>query len=574
MIAQISQYLNVPIEKISPIDSNNSFIIKNQEIKDIHVDFWNLKAHIEFDWCVFNNPIAISQKQIHLELFFGHCVFLKCINVLDTQFYSQIVFHACVFEKKVFFNPIKNSEIGVHFYNKLDFEQSRFLDEARFLKTTFHNEAIFRDVFFMKKTSFDFINCYGIIDFELSEFQDSVSFIKSNFENKLNFFQTIFLGQTTFSKNHFPISPIFDFANFDKSVTFYHVTFYDSLLFNMTKIKNANFVNTKFLKPTIFSKTILDNCSFLSQRKELNDENEKTTFDCLIFSECNFLRNNTFCDVDFLSTEKFADTPFFIQCVFDDQFNIKNEYLRSEINFDDTKELILGLTVCSNQHENAECMRDFFRRIKSNRISRHNIIDASKFATKELYSQEIELKLKPQKKLKEWIDWAQLFFYRNTSDHHTDTLKSFHTLIALIGVFGLLCGAIVLGFDYFAFDYKGGLDILSLKEAYSSHIKTSIQSHTWGYFLGNIALILAFIGLFLGVVWKCSRDILIPLGYLMTLGFLATSPKYLIPAMSLFGGGRAVLDPLGIVGGVYTLLFGFLAYSFIKTIRKNSIIPS
>lgn len=232
--------------------------------------------------------------------------------------------------------------------------------------------------------------------------------------------------------------------------------------------------------------------------------------------------------------------------------------------------------------EQKEQLRASYEKIKTILVEKSNITDVSQWQRYILYIKELELdsqktdfsKEETKPSLQNKIDRLQLFFYRNTSDHHTDTLKSFHTLIALIGVFGLLCGIIVLGFDYFIFDYKEGLNILSLKEIYHSHIKTSIQNHALGYFLGNLALIFTFLGLFSGVVWKCSRDILIPLGYVMTLAFLATSPKYLIPAMSLFGENRAMLDPLGIVGGIYTLLFGFLTYSFIKTIRKNSIFPS
>lgn len=310
-------------------------------------------------------------------------------------------------------------------------------------------------------------------------------------------------------------------------------------------------------------------------------------FDYSTFNEINLLKVFFGQRASFYHT-KFKHPPFFVNCIFDKYLTMtgselgleSSEFVKRICSTADKlcyihNNKVKANAVKSNQKRtNKDFLKDFrdgFCSIKNALIKNGN----PHYHKAELYCKEEELVFqKPKIFSREWIDWAQLFFYRNTSDHHTDTLKSFHTLIALIGVFGLFCGAIVLGFDYFAFDYKGRMDVFSLKEAYSSHIRTSIQSHTWGYFLGNLALILVFIGLFLGVVWKCSRDILIALGYVMTLGFLATSPKYLIPVMSLFGGGRAVLDPLGIVGGVYTLLFGLIAYSLIKTARKNSIIPS
>ncbi|MBF7043449.1 hypothetical protein IY888_00675 [Campylobacter volucris] len=52
------------------------------------------------------------------------------------------------------------------------------------------------------------------------------------------------------------------------------------------------------------------------------------------------------------------------------------------------------------------------------------------------------------------------------------------------------------------------------------------------------------------------------------------SPKILISAIGIFTDKRALLDPLSAIGGIYTLLFAFVVYSFIKTIRKNSIAPS
>ncbi|WP_034583992.1 hypothetical protein [Helicobacter pametensis] len=102
----------------------------------------------------------------------------------------------------------------------------------------------------------------------------------------------------------------------------------------------------------------------------------------------------------------------------------------------------------------------------------------------------------------------------------------------------------------------------------------SIEEHTSDYLLGNFVLALVFIGLFLGVVWEHSRTLLIILGYGVVSMFFIISPKYLVPAMSFFDSKKALLDPICTLGGLYTLLFGFLAYSFIKTIRKNSIIPS
>lgn len=73
---------------------------------------------------------------------------------------------------------------------------------------------------------------------------------------------------------------------------------------------------------------------------------------------------------------------------------------------------------------------------------------------------------------------------------------------------------------------------------------------------------------------KYMRKFFIIISYAITLSVLVVSPKILIPAMGFFTDKRAILDPLSAIGGIYTIVFGFVVFSFIKTIRKNSIVPS
>ncbi|HEC1772459.1 TPA: pentapeptide repeat-containing protein, partial [Campylobacter lari] len=70
------------------------------------------------------------------------------------------------------------------------------------------------------------------------------------------------------------------------------------------------------------------------------------------------------------------------------------------------------------------------------------------------------------------------------------------------------------------------------------------------------------------------RKFFITISYVITFFIMVTSPKILIPAMGIFTDKRVILDPLSVLGGIYTIVFGFVVYSFVKTIRKNSIVPS
>ncbi|EAL6990571.1 hypothetical protein DSX85_09020, partial [Campylobacter jejuni] len=82
--------------------------------------------------------------------------------------------------------------------------------------------------------------------------------------------------------------------------------------------------------------------------------------------------------------------------------------------------------------------RDLFRKLKSNRIAHHNLIDASELRAQELYARELELKHKENKSLKEKIERWQLVFYRKLCDHHTDLLLNLKWLVVVIGLFALL----------------------------------------------------------------------------------------------------------------------------------------
>lgn len=110
--------------------------------------------------------------------------------------------------------------------------------------------------------------------------------------------------------------------------------------------------------------------------------------------------------------------------------------------YDEIRNKIENPSKDENQEEkNPNLWRDLFRRLKSNRLAHHNVIDASELHTQELYARELEIieKEKHEKiSFKEKIEKWQLWFYRLTSDHHTDLAKIFNNVIMLIALFGIL----------------------------------------------------------------------------------------------------------------------------------------
>lgn len=220
--------------------------------------------------------------------------------------------------------------------------------------------------------------------------------------------------------------------------------------------------------------------------------------------------------------------------------------------------------------------RDSFRTIKNVLIANNNLLDACAWHKLELYAKEHELKLQKPCLLtapKKWCDLWQLKLYRHTSAHHTDLLESIKSLLIVIGIFGMLSCAVIVCFSLYCGFWDCNPHILT--KCYDKYIKCFLANHYWWATIINFALFGAFIGIFIiTILCQRVRKIAFYLSCLITLALFLASPKYLVPPIEIFTDKRMLLDPLSVVGGVYSILFGFVLYSFIKTARKNSIIPS
>lgn len=295
------------------------------------------------------------------------------------------------------------------------------------------------------------------------------------------------------------------------------------------------------------------------------------------FHECEFEKIACFYGV------KFYKTPNFSQAIFKGNLNVVNTNLN--FTFDNLEEKIEQEYEEFNKNKKKEDQksldkfandfRDSFRTFKSALIKDNNLLDASNFHKYELYCKEIELKNKKGKTFKDVVDRWQLIFYRKLCDHHTDILQSLNSLILVIGIFVISSVAMVVGFNY-SLGYKPILEhwYFSL-DFYNHHINSIIQDNY--LFVATVNLVMLFGYLILvgfALCLKYMREFFIIISYVITLLVLAISPKILIPAMGIFTDKRAMLDPLSVFGGIYTIVFGFVAFSFIKTIRKNSIVPS
>ncbi|HED0689205.1 TPA: pentapeptide repeat-containing protein [Campylobacter jejuni] len=357
-----------------------------------------------------------------------------------------------------------------------------------------------------------------------SDIENGIFFLKCEFENKILFFN-LYFKNISFILCNFKNNTTFQactfktFCNFESSV-FENFASFDKSMF----LDKVSFYNTHFHKVPNFSQAVFNG--------NLNAVNANLNFD------------------------------------FENLENKINEQYK-EINKNKKKEDQKSLDKFAND------FRDSFRIFKNALIKDNNLLDASNFHKYELYCKELELKNKKGKTFKDVVDRWQLLFYRKLCDHHTDILQSLNSLILVIGIFVISSVAMVVGFNY-SLGYKPILEhwYFSL-DFYNHHINSIIQDNY--LFMMAINVMILFIYLCLvgfALCLKYMREFFIIISYVITFLVLAVSPKILIPAMGIFTDKRALLDPLSVFGGIYTLIFAFIVYSFVKTIRKNSIVPS
>ncbi|WP_072226134.1 pentapeptide repeat-containing protein [Campylobacter coli] len=556
---------------------------------------------IDFKVCNFKNQIIAKKAYFENEVIFQQCVFDAIVDFSKVEFNSKIDFLASVFKGEVRFIGTQfqaeqsNNEIiennfrevifegrasfsNATFKARVSFALSQFKSEANFIKTEFQAnqndsdiiENQFLEVVFIGKIIFDHATFKARVSFRNSQFKEEVGFIETQFQaeqsnNEIienDFREVIFEGRASFSN-----------ATFKARVSFLLSTFKDETLFLNINPNNCIFHNVEFNKINFIH---IDDINAESNAESYVFQN--TVFkDALSFEGMEFERlefdNVLFNGVVTFSNTKLNTKPQFINCTFSNQFNIEHQYIKYSDK--DIENKINNIQDKNDKFRVLLNLRDLFRKLKSNRIAHHNLIDASELRTQELYTRELELKYKEKKSLREKIERWQLFFYRKLCDHHTDILQSLNSLILVIGIFVLLSVAMVVDFNY-RLGYKPILEhwYFSL-DFYNHHINSIIQDNYLFVVKVNLAMLFGYLILVgFALCLKYIREFFIIISYAITLFVLMVSPKILIPAMGFFTDKRAMLDPLSTMGGIYTIVFGFVVFSFIKTIRKNSIVPS
>ncbi|EBD1721006.1 hypothetical protein FHQ57_08005 [Campylobacter coli] len=417
------------------LKKEHKIIIDRVEIEEIN--FQKLQAEGIKEICIFRSEIKylyfLEKNTIKID--FKVCNFKNHIIARELHFENEVIFQQCIFDAVVDFSKTK-------FDSRIDFSASVFKEEVRFIGAQFSaeqsdNKTIennFREVIFEGKTIFDNATFQARVCFALSQFKDEVRFIRTQFLAKQSsnrkiieneFRETIFKGKVTFGSLVLKARISFSFS-----------TFKDETLFLNINPNNCIFRNVEFNKTKFACKTLTNVIFCLFQYSVFKDA---LSFEGMEFERLEF-DNVLFNGVVTFSNTKLNAKPQFINCTFSNQFNIEHQYIKYSDK--DIENKINNIQDKNDKFRALLNLRDLFRKLKSNRIAHHNLIDASELRTQELYARELELKYQENKSLKEKIERWQLVFYRKLCDHHTDLLKVFHNLLIVIMLFGIFSFAL------------------------------------------------------------------------------------------------------------------------------------
>ncbi|MCW1332569.1 pentapeptide repeat-containing protein [Campylobacter jejuni] len=596
-------------------NQNDSDIIENQFLEVVFIgkiifDHATFKARVSFRNSQFKEEVRFIRAQFLaeqsnnkiIENIFEEVVFEERVSFDNAIFNARVSFRISQFKNETIFTNtkfqanqndsdiIENQFLGVVFIGRtifnhatfkarVGFRISQFKEEVRFIETQFlakqsNNETIendFREVIFEGRASFSNTTFKARVSFGLSQFKEEVRFIGVKFQAEQS--SNLEIIENEFRETIFKGKVAFDSLVLKARISFLFSTFKDEALFLNINPNNCIFHNVEFNKINFIH---IDDINAESNAESYVFQNSVFK-DALSFKGMEFERlgfdNVLFNGVVTFSNTKLNTKPQFINCTFSNQFNIEHQYIKYSDK--DIENKINNIQDKNDKFRALLNLRDLFRKLKSNRIAHHNLIDASELRTQELYARELELKYKENKSLREKIERWQLFFYRKLCDHHTDILQSLNSLILVIGIFVLSSVVMVVCFNY-RLGYKPILEHLYFSlDFYNHHINSIIQDNYLFVVKVNFAMLFGYLILVgFALCLKYMREFFIIISYVITLSVLAVSPKILIPAMGFFTDKRAMLDPLSTMGGIYTIVFGFVVFSFIKTIRKNSIVPS
>lgn len=421
-------------------------------------------------------------------------------------------------------------EISGDFIKSLSFNQSHFDSQVELLNLSISNDTNFANCRFNKNFA---LYATKLESKAFFDFSNSIFFVKADFSS------TQFFGTIRFHRSIFMAKALFCDSKFLNTANFYFATFMQPPSFSMCVFKDSKLAHFTGVDISHLTLEVLKTNTQEKAQEEKSEEND-------------FMGRG----VAYLQIQHAIDIQ--------DSFRVIKETLNAQANILESqkwhklelyaKELELQYRgEIKNLAKDAEAFEY---------IARQDVINNKK--SKELYIPHIKqndsaqmLEINKRERLKNIIDRIQLWFYRHTSDHHTDLLKIISWVIVAIGVFGLTLFACKYGTNLGAF--------------IKNHPKNNLVA------LLDIPLItqtnimgLVYLFGFCSLFWRWSRILFFSS---VTLWIACYKPTLIFGAMNLIDKSpRSGFENLILV--LYTLVMILLLFSLQKTARKNSIVPN
>lgn len=369
---------------------------------------------------------------------------------------SEITFEKYIMSKTMLNNEKQYSVKDICCFNANNDNFKQHYDENKILEIHLNNMVFEQDL------SFDNVKKLSLIIDDNVKFQRLCIFgcneLSLRINGRVKIIDKISINNCKFKQisinNHIDGNIEFqkcEFNNFNL-YGFSNATIKGAFTFDFCEVKEkVNFMNFEFENKVSFK---------MSKFKDNVYFNNSVFKDYTDFHECEFEKIACFYGV------RFNKTPNFSQAIFRGNLNAVNANLN--FTFDDLQERIKQEYEDFNKNiENKKSLdkfandfRDSFRTFKNALIKDNNLLDASNFHKYELYCKEIELKQNWDKRgenvknttdleknvsrIRDFMDFLLLGFYRKLCDHHTDFLKVFNNLILLIALYALF----VFGFTW------------------------------------------------------------------------------------------------------------------------------
>lgn len=435
-------------------------------------------------------------------------------------------------DKMVGFNSFFQNKVKIsgEFIKILNFNHSHFNSQVEPWNLSIRKGMSFANCRFNKNFALyaTKLESEAFFDFSHSMFFDKADFSSTQFSGAIRFHRSIFMDKALFYDSKFLDTANFYFATFAQPPSFSMCVFKDSKLAHFIGV-DISYLTLEILKADIQEKA-------KSERDEKND----------------FMGRG----IAYLQIQHAINLQ--------DSFRVIKEILNTQSNtLESQKWHKLELYAKELELQYRGQIRDLEKDANAfEYIARQDVINNEK--NKELYIPHIKqndstqmLEINKRERLKNIIDHIQLWFYRYTSDHHTDLLKIISWVLIAIGVFGLLLFACKYGTNLEAFVKNHPKNNLVALLDIPLITQTKIM---------GLVYLLGFCSLF----GRWSRNLFFSS---VTLWIACYKPTLIFGAMNLIDKSpRSGFENLILV--LYTLVMILLLFSLQKTARKNSIVPN